>query len=438
MTLRPVAIALLATVSVLAFAVPASAAGYQVRENSAAYQGTAFAGQASGSQDLSVMFANPATMTQFSGSQIEGNATEIVPRAQFTGSATTTGPGFTPTRVTGSDAEVDGGALAFVPAIYGMTSITPDLKAGISITAPFGLMTRYDSDWVGRYNALRSELLTIDINPSVAYRVLPWLSIGGGVSAQHAQATLTRALNLSFLGQPDGNFRVDGDSWGFGFNGGVLIQPLDGTRIGLAYRSQVYHRLEGDADFTVSPVAAAVLGAAVADSGASAEVRTPSTATASLTQRITPNLDVMADFQWTNWQVFDKLVVQRDDTTPITTQPENWRNSWFAALGAAWRVNDQWTLRSGIAFDKTPERDETRTARLPDQDRYWLSLGVGYKLSDALSFNAGYTHIFIPSNSPIDETAPGGDGTATPTGGRLVGSYDAAIDIVSLAATFRF
>ena len=117
MTLRPVAIALLATVSVLAFAVPASAAGYQVRENSAAYQGTAFAGQASGSQDLSVMFANPATMTQFSGSRIEGNATEIVPQAKFTGSATTTGPGFTPRRVTGSDADVDGGALAFVPEI---------------------------------------------------------------------------------------------------------------------------------------------------------------------------------------------------------------------------------------------------------------------------------------------------------------------------------
>src|SRR5919106_960168 len=121
MTLRP-AVALIATVSVLALTVPASAAGYQVRENSAAYQGTAFAGQASGNQDLSVMFANPATMTQFSGSRIEGNGTEV-----------------------------NGGSLAFVPAIYGMTSITPDLKAGLSITVPYGLATNYAPDWVGRY-----------------------------------------------------------------------------------------------------------------------------------------------------------------------------------------------------------------------------------------------------------------------------------------------
>jgi long-chain fatty acid transport protein len=438
MTLRRAGVALLAAVSVFGLADRAGASGFQVRENSTVYQGTAFAGQASGDADLSVIFANPATMTQFSGSRIEGNATEIVPRAIFTGSATTTGPGFGTTGVTGSDNEVNGGTLAFVPAIYAMTSITSDLKAGISLTAPYGLMTRYDSDWVGRYNALRSELLTIDINPSVAYRVLPWLSIGGGVSAQYERATLSRALNLSFLGQPDGNFRVDGDSWGFGFNGGILLQPLDGTRIGLAYRSQVYHRIEGDADFTVSPFTAAALGSQVADSGASAEVRSPATITASLTQRVTPDVDVMFDVQWTNWEVFDKLLVQRDDTTPLTNQAENWRNSWFAALGAAWRLNDQWTLRSGIAYDETPMKDEFRTARLPDQDRYWLSVGLGYKLSDALSLDAGYTHIFIRNNSPIDEVAPGGDGTPTPTGGHLVGTYDAAIDIVSLAARFRF
>jgi long-chain fatty acid transport protein len=438
MMLRTVTAALLATVSVLGLVDPASASGFQVRENSAAYQGTAFAGQGSGNQDLSVIFANPATMTQFSGSAIEANATEIVPRAQFTGSATTTGLGFATVGVSGSNADVDGGTLAFVPSIYAMTSITSDLKAGIAITAPYGLMTRYDNDWVGRYNALRSELATIDINPSVAYRILPWLSVGGGVSAQYAKVTLSRALNLAFLGQPDGNFRVDGDSWGFGFNGGVLIQPLDGTRIGLSYRSQVYHRIEGDADFTVSPVAAAVLGAAVADSKASSEFRSPATATASLTQRITPDLDVMFDVQWTNWETFDKLLVQRDDTTPLTNQAENWSNTWFAALGASWRVTDQWTLRSGIAYDKTPMKDEFRTARLPDQDRYWLSVGFGYKFTEALSMDAGYTHVFIRNNSPIDETSPGGDGLPTPTGGRLVGTYDAAIDIISISAKLRF
>jgi long-chain fatty acid transport protein len=117
MSLRVVAVAGLAAASALSLAArPADASGYQVRENSAAYQGTAFAGQASGNEDLSVMFANPATMTQFSGSAIEGNASVVVPQAVFTGSATTTGLGFGTTAVRGSDDEVDGATVAFVPA----------------------------------------------------------------------------------------------------------------------------------------------------------------------------------------------------------------------------------------------------------------------------------------------------------------------------------
>jgi long-chain fatty acid transport protein len=425
MTLRGVTVALLATVSALGWAHDAGAAGFQVRENSAAYQGTAFAGQAAGSEDLSVMYANPATLTQFSGSRVEGHATEIVPRAVFTGSATSTTTG---APVSGDGTEVDGGSFAFVPAVYGMTSITPDLKVGLAITSPYGLATNYEAGWVGRYNALRSELRTIDINPNVAYRVLPWLSLGAGVSAQYARSTLSRAIDFSAFAAPDGNFRVDGDSWGFGFNGGIFLQPLERTRIGLSYRSQVHHNLEGDADFTV----AAPFAALFPDSDASAKVRSPATATASVTQGITPDLDLMATVQWTNWEVFETLLVQRDTGAVLTAQPENWRNSWFASLGASWRVNNQLTLRTGIAYDETPVKDAFRTARLPDQDRYWLSVGLGWQFTDMLSVDGGYTHVFIRNNSPIDETAPGFGG------GRLVGTYDASIDIFSVSAKLRF
>lgn len=437
MNRRAMTAALLAAASVFALDRPVSASGFQLRENSAAYQGTAFAGQASGNQDLSVIFANPATMTQFSGTRLEAVGSFIVPRSVFDGTATTTGPGFAPIAVSGDGSDENGGAPAFVPAIYGTTSITPDFKAGIAVTTPFGLATRYDNDWVGRYNALRSELLTVNVNPSVAYRVFPWLSLGAGVSFQYADATLTRALNFAFLGAPDGNFRVDGDDWGFGFNGGVLIEPLEGTRIGLAYRSQIHHRLEGKADFTVPAAAAFVLGSAVADSGASAELRTPATATFSVTQRITSAIDVMLDVQWTNWETFETLVIQRDNTVPLTTQPENWRNTWFGAIGAAWRVDDRLTLRAGVAYDQTPVKGGFVTARLPDQNRIWLSFGAGYKISDMVSIDAGYTHLFIRDRS-IDETSPGPDGTPTPTGGRLVGKYEAAVDILALSAKLRF
>src|SRR5947208_3035832 len=174
----------------LAFFGEAWGSGFQIRENSAAALGNAFAGAATSSEDPSIIANNPAGMIGLSGNQVSGDFAIIIPSAVFSGM------GLTAARqpISGGNGGDAVGAQP-VPAAYGFYDASPDLKVGLALTAPFGLQTQYQSDWVGRYQAIRSDIATININPNVAYRVSDWFSIGGGPAIQHAGAEFTNAIN---------------------------------------------------------------------------------------------------------------------------------------------------------------------------------------------------------------------------------------------------
>ena len=154
--------------------------GFQIRENSTSALGNAFAGAAASTEDPSIIANNPAGMTGLSGNQASGDMSIIIPSAVFAGTGLTTARQM----ISGGNGG-DAGSARPVPAAYGLYDVSPDLKFGLAITAPFGLKTQYNSDWVGRYQAIKSDLETININPNVAYRVFDWLSVGGGPTIQH-------------------------------------------------------------------------------------------------------------------------------------------------------------------------------------------------------------------------------------------------------------
>jgi len=307
------------------------------------------------------------------------------------------------------------------------------------LTAPFGLQTQYQSDWVGRYQAIRSDIATININPNIAYRVSDWLSVGGGPAIQHAGAEFTNAINSTTvvhlanpslpagLTLPDGLAKVTGDSWSVGYTLGALVEISPGTRLGASYRSQVGHRIEGTAAFTVpAPLAASPQ---FQNTPARADLKTPDVVSLAGSHQISPQLILLAEVQWTNWSVVKNLRVERADGSALTDQPEQWHGTWFASIGASYRPDPNWTLRGGFAFDPTPVRNQFRTARLPDADRYWLAAGLGYEWTPDLRFDAAFVHIFTGS-APISEISQTGD--------LLAGRYSGHIDIVSLSATLRF
>lgn len=408
--------------------------GFQVRENSASALGNAFAGAAASTEDLSIIANNPAGMTGLSGNQVSGDLSIIIPSAVFTGT------GLTAARqpISGGNGG-DAGSARPVPAAYAFYDLSADLKLGLAVTAPFGLKTQYNSDWVGRYQAIMSDIETININPNVAYRVFDWLSVGGGPTIQHEHTELTNAINSTTIVHlanpflpagltfPDGLASVAGNDWSVGYDLGVFAELSPTTRLGASYRSQISHRIDAIATFTVpAPLAASPQ---FQNTPATADLKTPDIVSLAATQEISPELTLLAEVQWTNWSVVKNLRIERPDGSALINQPEQWHGTWFASIGATWRPYPNWTFRGGFAFDETPIREQFLTARLPDSDRYWLTVGLGYELTQDVRLNAAYAHIFAASPS-ISELSQTGD--------VLVGHYSNHIDIVSLSATLRF
>jgi long-chain fatty acid transport protein len=269
------------------------------------------------------------------------------------------------------------------------------------------------------------------------------------VHAAYAQAELSNAVDFgtvcisrlatatcSALGllpqRADGDVRLTGDSLSAGYVLGLTAEPLPGLRAGVSYRSQVDHELAGRADFNV-PAAATVLtsgGAVFADTGVKGRLTLPESMAFGVSYDLTRQFTLLADAVWTRWSRFKELRFNFENPNqPASVTPADWNDTWFYALGATYRYNDNWTLRAGVAFDKSPIDNDFRTPRVPDQDRKWVALGVGYKLNDALSFDIGYTHIFV-NTAQIDVT----DSQAH----RLRGSFNSHIDILLLNGTLRF
>ena len=420
----------------------AAASGFAIRENSAEALGTAFAGNASSADFLSTIFNNPAGMTEFTGDRGQVDASLIIPSDKFSGGATETCGRCPPAGTTpiGGNNGGDAGKTGFIPALYALHSFSPDVKVGLAINVPFGLKTQYSSLWVGRYFGIKSEVESIDINPNIAYRVNDWLSVGGGISANYLYADLTKAVDLNAIlgfppgSVPDGHARFNGADWNWGYNAGLLLKPLPGTNVGIAFRSRIQHKLQGDQNFTGVPPLPPF-----ANSPGRVSLNLPANVDVSVTHKITDQLHISADVQWTQWSSVQQLVVIRDSGSPVAGSliSTHFRDTVFASVGATYNIDEHWTVRAGVAYDESPVTDGFRTVQLPDADRYWLAFGGGYKFSDGFSVDVGYAHIFIPGHPSLSSSV---NSTLTLPGGvdKLRGSYSASVDLISLQARYKF
>lgn len=377
------------------------AAGFALVEQNASGLGNAYAGQAAVAADASTIFFNPAGMTLLPDRQLVVAGHLIKPQAEFSGSSNIGGGN-------GGDA----GSLAVVPNGYFVYRLTPEVHVGIGMNAPFGLKTEYDSTWAGRTQAVKSELKTVNLNPSIAWKANESLSLGAGLSIQYAQATLTNQTGGGLL-------TVKGDNYSWGFNLGALWQLSDATRIGLAYRSEVDQKLEGTAEFSV---------VTALNTPVTASVTLPDSASLSLVHQLNPRLELLADMTWTGWSDFDELRIVRAAGTTLGVTPENWNDSYRYSVGANYRLNDKVILRSGVAYDETPVSDAFRTARIPDESRTWLSFGAQYRLSSKSTIDVGYAHLFV-EDARINKTE---------SGVTLAGTYEASVDILSAQLTHNF
>lgn len=426
-------------------------AGFALIEQSVSGLGNAYAGGAASAEDASTVFYNPAGLTRLPGQQFIVGGHIIIPSLKFHNeNSTHVLQGATGIPLRGGDGG-NGGVTKFIPNMYYSIKLSDRFSFGMGINAPFGLATEYDNTWVGRYHAIESDVMTVNFNPSVAYKVTDHLSVGAGFSVQYIKAELSNAIDfgtLDFLGRlglppgalgltpqsADGFVSLEGDSWGVGYNVGILYEFTKNTRIGMAYRSRIKHTLDGDADFSNVPSGLNPYPV-FKDGGVEADIKLPDSFSISFFHQFNPQWMVMADFTWTNWSLFKELRVKFDNPNqPESVTTEEWQDSYRYSLGVTYAPNTNWTFRVGTAYDTSAvPNEQRRTPRIPDEDRIWAACGIGYKLSKFVSFDLGYAHLFI-KDPKINKDPTGEDAVR----GGLKGTYDAYINIVSAQLTIAF
>jgi long-chain fatty acid transport protein len=374
---------------------------------------------------------------------------------------------FQPLGGTGGDA----GSLNVVPSLYAALPIDRQWSFGVGITVPFGLVTKYDDDWLGRFQAVKSEIKTINVNPSASWRVTDTFAVGVGVDWQRIDAELTSRVNYSaalaqgagqaaagglipaalvpqIIGLTPGlesKVKVEGDDSTWGWNIGFLWDATPQTRIGAHYRSSVKYKVSGEVSFdhpalpTLPAPLAPVVGllatnvnAALPNGGVTADIKLPDIANLSVFHRLNDRWDLMADVQFTRWSVFKQLEFVRTTGAILATTPENFDDAWRFSVGATYRWNDAWSFRGGLAYDQSPVNTADRTARLPDSDRVWIAVGAQYRFNRNLTFDAGY--VYIPMRTgDIDQNAG-----STAANGLVKGHYESNVNLVSAQITYTF
>jgi len=477
----------LALMFTLAAGPRAEASGFQLRDQSGSGQGNAYAGISAGGSDISSMFFNPATLTRFSGNRLQLGFTAIQPSSKFSDGVASRGSVGAPlnvasTPISGSNSTGNIAKSAVLPTFYALYSVDADLKLGLSVNVPFGLTTEYDPAWIGRYQAVKSHLETLDITPTVAYRLAPHWSVGAAFVARRAKAELSQAVdfgalaqlalnkasaqglpipqNLAQGGSMDGSVDVRGDAWAYGYKLGVLFEPSATLHVGLGYQSRVRETLTGTAEFSGTAPAGAALGtlAAAFPSAAlglanigtlfagqtangpvSAVVVLPSTLSLGVSYDVSSTLSLAAEVAQTKWSAFKELRVRFSNpaTQPDSYTTENWKDAMFFALGATCHPDGAWTYRVGVAKDNTPVPDGNRTPRIPDADRTWVSLGASYQFTPAFGVDAGFSHLFC-KDSNVDLQAGSNPAGQEFARGNLSGTYKNSIDILSIQARYAF
>ncbi|MFO7983199.1 MAG: outer membrane protein transport protein [Desulfuromonadales bacterium] len=447
---------------VLGLASTGFSSGFAIIEQSVSGLGGAFSGGAASAEDASTIFFNPAGMTLLEGQQVVAGAHVIVPSAEFEAETAENAIAGTPLAdVPGANTSLgtnnggDGGVTAVVPNFYYSNKVNDKLSFGLGVNAPFGLTTEYDKDWVGRYHAVDSEVMTLNINPAVAYRVNEQLSVAAGVSIQYIDVTLSSMVDgglgvfeatgdtnlLPLASNTDYDVFVENkaDDVGYGFNLGLLYEFSQDTRMGFSYRSEIEHTVEGDVNTTVPDTLIPFGGETLfPDQGVNGDITLPAVASLSVYHELSDKLALMADLSWTGWSSFDKLTINFEGAglagRDSSTTTENWDDTWRYSAGAAYQATEALLLRTGVAFDETPISDEYRTPRIPGEDRTWVTVGAGYQLSESLTLDCAYAHIFV-SDSKMEKDASDPEDAAR---GTVVGEFENSVDIASVQLAYSF
>jgi len=356
------------------------AGGFQLNEHGARplAMGNAFTAVAN---DASSIYWNGAGLTQLNGTSFLIGTTMITPGSSF--------------EPLGSNIKYETEDQYFFPThAFIAHKINKDFAAGIGFTSPFGLGTKWDDNWAGRYLALETTLKIFEISPVVAYSITDELSVSAGFVYSWANVTITQKTpKPAVLGGGDAFVSLKGDeNSAFGYNFGVMYKPNSDLSIGASFHSQVKYSFDGTATTESVPAVAAAL---FPHGNLNAEVKTPFNLAAGVAYNVTPDLLLAFDVQVVGWSSYDTLKVNFEDAAVSDiASPRLYDDSFILRLGGDYKATDDLNVLAGIYYDKNPVDKDMISPSLPEGNRLGFSAGLTYKLTSALNIAAAYLYIY--------------------------------------------
>lgn len=417
------------------------ASGYKLNEQSAAGAGTAYAGRAAVVQDASIVFYNPAGMVKLKRAEVSAGSSYLHLSGEFSPESYKNAAG---QEYTAADMGPysDGGDFlspTAVPFGYFAMPINDKFAAGFGVFVPFATNTDYDDDFIGGALADQTKLTSVEFQPAFAYRVNDQFSVGVGLDITYMKGLLSKQVDTvpylenTPLGSSankgfENHYEVEGDDWQVGYNLSLMWDINSDITLGVTYRSEMDFKLEGDSEFEKKenvPVfsasnSAVVVFPYIGNQGSEVPITTPQSLTVSYAHQLTNKLQLVAGVTWTQWSVFKDFDVKSTEPGVIETLSdlgegyighieENWNDTTAVAIGANYQLNDDWLLRAGYANDQSPVSNTYRTARVPDNDRQWLSTGVNYRISNDLDVDFAFSYMFF-DDVDVNEYNRGLDG----------------------------
>ena len=346
-----------------------SFAGTMIHGAKGAAMGTAFTAIV---DDPSAITTNPAGLTQLTGTNMYGGTTFVFPSTTYESPS-------------GQSEETDF-QVFFPPNLYLSSDLnTKDVRLGIGIYSPFGIGGRkWNEDGLTRFSSTKSLIATLIINPTIAYQVLPSLSIGIGLDYMLARNEARQMIDQSLFGARDGEFKFKADGDGWGYNIGILFTPDKKVSFGLAYRNRIKVDFSGTAKLkNIAPPLQPLFGGSEFRTDVTTEATFPQIVSFGIAYRPTEKWTIACEAEWVEWSTFHDSDLDFKHEVPqagFTDRSKllDWKDVWDFKVGAEYKVNERLALRAGYAYSQSMVPEQTLDASNPDSKQHYVSAGFGY------------------------------------------------------------
>ena len=398
-------------VAVAIVSTSAWSAGFQLNEFSSSGLGRAYSGEGAIADDAGNASRNPALIMMFDRPTFSAGAIFVDPGVDISGRSPT-----------GASLKADNIApTAWVPNLHFVAPINDQFGWGASVTSNYGLATEFNNNYAAGAYGGKTDLETLNLNLSGAYRLDNHWSFGVGFDAVYAKAKIERYAGdlgkvvagsgalppIPGLAQQVAGIPADtqiaylkGDEWGFGWNAGILYEIDKNNRYGLTYRSEVKIDFDGDYKSSLPSAYNQILGSFGLPmgtdgrtTGGSLSLHLPEMWELSGYNKVAPQWAVHYSLTYTSWSQFQELKATNSNGDTLFYKDESFRDAYRIALGTTYYMDNNWTFRTGIAFDDSPVPADKRSISIPDQDRFWLSAGATYAFNKDASIDAGISYM---------------------------------------------